>query len=453
MKMLIKLIILLISVPVYTQTFEVDTLYLNGSIDSRINIVVLGDGYLESELDSFDIHARRFIDYFFEEEPFNNYRNYFNVFTIKTPSNVSGAAMDPSKLIDNYYGSTFNSGGIDRLLVPTKYARITGALSSNFPQYDQVIMLVNSTKYGGSGGWVATSSVNAAAGEIVLHEVGHSIAGLADEYYAGDQYARERVNMTKETDPVMVKWKNWYGDFGVGIYQHCCGGNSAEWYRPHENCLMRSLGRAFCPVCLQTVITRIHKLTSPLESFTPTSETLEPDSFPVTFNIQLVKPLENSLKIEWVLNSGQINLNSESIDIEKNELSEGSNSLIVYIRDTTENIRIDNYDTIDVQSVRWTINNIPSGVKDITGNYSNMRLFLYPNPATESIHIKFEELPKPYMSVSLINISGQTVKSFKAGEIYSTDFTIDLSDLPGGAYILSIMENGYPVVSRKVVKE
>ena len=153
------------------------------------------------------------------------------------------------------------------------------------------------------------------------------------------------------------------------------------------------------------------------------------------------------------MNSGQINLNSESIDIEKNELSEGSNSLIVYIRDTTENIRIDNYDTIDVQSVRWTINNIPSGVKDITGNYSNMRLFLYPNPATESIHIKFEELPKPYMSVSLINISGQTVKSFKAGEIYSTDFTIDLSDLPGGAYILSIMENGYPVVSRKVVKE
>jgi hypothetical protein len=167
----------------------------------------------------------------------------------------------------------------------------------------------------------------------------------------------------------------------------------------------------------------------------------------------LVKPLENSLKIEWVLNSGQINLNSESIDIEKNQLAEGSNSLIVYIRDTTENIRIDNYDTIDVQSVRWTIKNVPSAVKDMTGNYSNLKLFLYPNPATESIHIKFEELPKPYMSVSLINISGQTVKSFNVDEIHSTDFTIDLSDLPNGAYILSIIENGYPVASRKVVKE
>jgi hypothetical protein len=300
---------------------------------------------------------------------------------------------------------------------------------------------------------VATSSVIQGAGEIVLHEVGHSIAGLKDEYYAGDQYAREGFNMTKETDPVMVKWKNWYGDFGVGIYQHCCGGNSAEWYRPHENCLMRSLGRAFCPVCLQTVIARIHKLTSPLESFTPTSETVVPDSFPVTFNIQLVKPLENSLKIEWVLNSGQINLNSESIDIEKNQLAEGSNSLIVYIRDTTQNIRIDNYDTIDVQSVRWTINNIPSGVKDISGNYSNMKLFLYPNPASESIHLRFAELPNPDMSVSLVNISGQTVKIIKAGEIQLTNFTIDLSDLRKGAYILNIMENGYPVVSRKVVRE
>ena len=100
-------------------------------------------------------------------------------------------------------------------------------LAKNFPNYDQVCILANTPYYGGSGGSYATTTLNTASNEIYAHEIGHSFAALSDEYYAGDGYAGERVNMTKETNPLLVKWKNWMNINGIGIYQHCCGGNSA----------------------------------------------------------------------------------------------------------------------------------------------------------------------------------------------------------------------------------
>jgi hypothetical protein len=74
------------------------------------------------------------------------------VFAIKVPSNVSGAADNPNQLIDNYFGSTYNYSGIERLLVPVHSAQIVNVLASQLPESDQVILIVNDTRYGGSGG-------------------------------------------------------------------------------------------------------------------------------------------------------------------------------------------------------------------------------------------------------------------------------------------------------------
>src|SRR5258708_7869266 len=82
-----------------------------------------------------------------------------------------------------YFGSTFNYAGIDRLLVPVNSSHIYSVLANNFPQYDQVFVVVNSTKYGGSGGFAATASINSSSAEIAIHEMGHSFAALRDEYW------------------------------------------------------------------------------------------------------------------------------------------------------------------------------------------------------------------------------------------------------------------------------
>src|SRR6185295_17090525 len=120
MQKVIKCLWLMLSVCVISnaQVFKIDTVLYNGSSEKRINIVFLSDGYQQSELDNYITDVRSIVLKLFAQEPFSEYSTYFNVFAIRVPSNVSGAAPDPSKPIDNYFGSTFNYGGIDRLLVP-----------------------------------------------------------------------------------------------------------------------------------------------------------------------------------------------------------------------------------------------------------------------------------------------------------------------------------------------
>ena len=81
-----------------------------------------------------------------------------------------------------------------------------------YPNVDELVMLVNDPRYGGSGGSVAVAS--ASAPEIALHELGHSFAGLADEYVDNDIPAlvsseyREGLfaNITQIQNPEVVPW-------------------------------------------------------------------------------------------------------------------------------------------------------------------------------------------------------------------------------------------------------
>lgn len=260
----IILLLLLNWMAVSAQVFEVDTIHYTGDITKRINLVILSDGYQQNELAKFVTDAESFSTAFFAESPYKEYKDYFNVLIIKVPSKESGAshpgtATDvtepnhPVKQVDNYFGSTFDYYNIHRLLVPTNGAAISNVLATNFPAYDQVLILTNSPYYGGSGGTYATASLHSSANEIAIHEIDHSLVRLKDEYYAGDGYASEGINMTQETNPSTVRWANWNNSNGVGVYQHCCSGNSASWYRPHQNCKMRYLGTRSVPFALKAL--------------------------------------------------------------------------------------------------------------------------------------------------------------------------------------------------------
>ncbi|WP_299986436.1 M64 family metallopeptidase [uncultured Pontibacter sp.] len=256
------------------QKFEVDTILYHGPSDKYINFVFLADGYQANELGKYIEDVKGTVDGIFAKPPFRENKVFFNVFAIKVPSKQSGASHPgtandesnqsaiPITKVDNYFGSTFDYGGIHRLLVPTNHMAISSVLASNFPEYDQVFVLVNSPYYGGSGGAYATSSTNVHSKEIAIHEIGHSFANLADEYWAGPQYARERPNMTQVSSPETVKWKQWLNNTGVGIYPY---EESPTWHRPHQRCSMRYLSTAsevihFCLVCNDTITKRIASL-------------------------------------------------------------------------------------------------------------------------------------------------------------------------------------------------
>ena len=153
----------------FSQLFPVEEIYKTGPDSNRIVLVFLGDGYLASQQDKYINDVKNMVDQLFEKSPFLEYKNFFNVYAIKVPSNVEGAATNPSNLIDNYFGSSFGVGGIERLLVPQNSSKAYQVLSANFPNYDQILMIVNSSTYGGSGGTIATMSTNVQSGEIGIH--------------------------------------------------------------------------------------------------------------------------------------------------------------------------------------------------------------------------------------------------------------------------------------------
>jgi hypothetical protein len=452
---------LLMGINAVAQVFDMDTILYNGSSAKQINLVILSDGYTNNELSKFVTDATNFTNVFFTEMPFANYKKYFNVIIVKVPSNQSGASHPgtandgpeppghPIIVVDNYFGSTFDYGGIHRLLVATKYTAIFNVLASNFPDYDQVLILVNSPYYGGSGGNYPVASTNALSAQIAAHELGHSFSGLKDEYWAGDNYAAEGINMTKQTDPLLVRWKNWIGTNGIGIYQHSGSGIAPQWYRPHQNCMMRYIGVPFCSVCIQGGVEKIHSLIKPLESYIPMESNVTGTLYPIKFKVNLIVPTPNTLKRNWTLNGSLIKRNIDSVLINENSLLSGTNTLRALIEDTTLLLRVDNH-TIHLSAVTWNISKNITGVKKITSSSSEIIIDLYPNPATEFINVRLRGEPKGNIKFELYDIQG---KRMRVSYLHSDSVnSIDINDLDSGIYFIKIFIDKNLISSRSIIR-
>lgn len=254
-----------VSINGYSQVFPLEVIKYNSSPDQVVNLVILGDGYTADQQDKFLEDVNRNVEDMLELEPWKSHKDKINVYAVKVISNKSGASNRPSEPVDNYFGSSFYTADIERLLYPTKLSKVYSVLNSNTPFFDLAVVMVNDSRYGGAGGAFATFSTHPQALQLMVHEIGHTFSGLADEYWAGDQYANEKANMTQNNNPGSVRWKSFLNISSVGIFPH---EESPKWYRPHQNCLMRFLGSPFCEVCKNEVNLTIDYLTEeePLES-------------------------------------------------------------------------------------------------------------------------------------------------------------------------------------------
>ena len=110
--------------------------------------------------------------------------------------------------------------------------------------------------------------------EVFIHELGHGLAGLADEYYTSDVAYQDFYNLSVEPwEPnitTMVNFKAKWADMvsestpiptpanpkysnTIGAYE---GGGymSKGIYRPYINCRMHSNDAdGFCPVCQRAI--------------------------------------------------------------------------------------------------------------------------------------------------------------------------------------------------------
>ena len=436
-------------------SFDIDTLVYSGTTENRINLVILGDGYQEHELDKFLDDSQIFLGKFFATTPVREYRSYFNVIAIKVISEESGAshpgtandefplANHPVKTVNNFFGSTFDYAGIHRLLVATNSFRISSVLASHFPEYDQAIILVNSPYYGGAGGQFPTASTDASSANVAIHELGHSFAGLSDEYWAGNQYARENINMTQVTDPASVRWNRWMDAEGVGVYQHCCGGNSAQWYKPYTSCKMQVSLMEFCPVCVEAFVEEFHFLVTPLEGHRPVEAVVEENMFPRTFALDLLHPDPSTLKTVWNLNGSVLAEDVDSVQLTGKELEEGNNRLVVSIYDETSFTRSEIHSDLHRYSVTWTIA-YSSEASVITSARRAFHLQTFPNPSSGQFLIEYQLDEASRVALHLMDVSGNVLQKGDAQlqEAGRHSVHLDLDQYPDGAYMLEIEVDG-----------
>ncbi|NBP67113.1 MAG: T9SS C-terminal target domain-containing protein [Cytophagia bacterium] len=446
------------------QTFLVDTIFVNGNLQDQINIVFLSDGYQQMEMDKYITDVNSMLSSLFDQVPFKNYKNYFNAFAIRVPSQESGAmhpqnSADPDCLgvpkvstINNYFGSTFDYAGIHRLLAITKPGAAASILANQLPQYDLVFVLVNSPYYGGAGGDIATSSTHNSASEISIHEIGHTFAFLADEYWAGSSYAAERPNLTQESNSSTIKWKSWLNVNGIGIYPHA---ESPTWYRPHQSCKMRLLGNPFCSVCTENFVERIHSLTKPIISFEPKTINLDLENTDLQFKLFTLKPSPNTLKIEWKKANTVIGKNIESVTVPVSDFNSKITSITATVIDTTSFTRNFNHLTTHLYSVQWIVkaDNI---VTEVFSSLYEFQVTVFPNPIKYQLTFNLEIPISGNVSVILTDVSGKVKKTLvnkrlNAG-LHSYEFPAsDVIPVPG-IYFLNFNLNGN-LITQRIIRE
>jgi hypothetical protein len=243
---------------------------LQGRSDGKgVDLIVTGDGFKVDELDDFRTAAQNYIDYLFEyDDNISNHKSAWNVHRLDSISETDCIdGIDNSThtcTTESVYGAYYWCGGTERLLC-INTSTVISKVSAVFPQYDNVIILVNSTKYGGAGytgSGLGTASLHSASNNVALHEMGHSFAGLADEYDYGSSSAPSSEpsspNVTINNDYTTVKWKIWMDDQNavlcgqnspscVGLFE---GGKYVETgvWRPVYNTIMRALNYPFVVV-------------------------------------------------------------------------------------------------------------------------------------------------------------------------------------------------------------
>ncbi|MCP5050477.1 MAG: peptidase M64 [bacterium] len=191
----------------------------NGPAEKKLDIVVLGDGYTEEEMGKFRKDAKRVTEALFSLEPYKSRRSDFNVRAVETPSPVSGINRPhPGVFKRTALSVHYSSFDSERYVLGYDNRRIRD-VSSAVP-YEFTVILVNERTYGGGGIYKLYTTLSADSGYgdyLIIHELGHHLAALADEYYTSQvSYELDskvtvepwEPNVTALLDKDNLKWKD-----------------------------------------------------------------------------------------------------------------------------------------------------------------------------------------------------------------------------------------------------
>ncbi|MBR3399829.1 MAG: peptidase M64 [Prevotella sp.] len=252
-----------------------ETMFQAADTTRCINIAFVAEGYTREEMPIYIEDVKKSIDALFSHEPFKSRKEVFNIIAVEPASEESGTSI-PRKGIwkRTALGSHFDTFYTERYLTTLHLKRLHDVLAG-LP-YEHIIVLVNTEVYGGGGilnSYNLSAAHHAKTLPVVVHEFGHSFAGLADEYayenepipmYPADiepwepnittlkDFHGKWEQMISKKTPVPTPADKKYAD-AVGVYEGA-GYSLNGVYRPMQDCRMRTNENpTFCPVCQKAI--------------------------------------------------------------------------------------------------------------------------------------------------------------------------------------------------------
>jgi hypothetical protein len=264
----------------YSQ-FEVVDL-VDGPEPSRaLDVVIVPEGYGREDEDKLRGDLARFAEAFASSEPYRSNRSRLHVRGIMAFSRESGVT-EPRKgvFLDTLLGATFNTFDSPRYLT-LMHTKIMREVASLAP-YDNVFVMVNSARYGGGGvynQWAVFTSDNEYDDYVMMHEFGHHMGGLGDEYYDSQMTMDEDALYPPGTEPwepnisaflgkdrKSIKWNDLISPdvpiptpetqehaTKIGLFEGA-GYKAKDLYRAQADCKMFHKGLIpFCAVCMRSL--------------------------------------------------------------------------------------------------------------------------------------------------------------------------------------------------------
>jgi len=254
------------------------------NVNKSLDIVIIPDGYTKKEMRLFRNDCQKFTKYLLNCSPYNQYKTKINLWGIEAISADTGTDIPGLGVWQNtILNTSFYTFDLERYLMTSDNKTLRN-IASLVP-YDQIYILVNSSKYGGGAiynQYAVCIRKNKYEDYIFVHEFGHSFAGLGDEYFTSKVAYNGFYPLDVEPkDPNLTtlvnfskKWKNmvdistpiptpddtlYYNK--IGAFEG--GGYEAKGvFRPMFDCSMKSKKyNNFCKICKNAIVNMLEFIT------------------------------------------------------------------------------------------------------------------------------------------------------------------------------------------------
>jgi hypothetical protein len=253
---------------------------LIGSRESTgLHWIIVGDGFTAGDQEELRTSALALGRELIDAPELALHTSVWNVHLLQAISRESGVDDSASnRFVDTAFDGALGCGSNARVAC-VDWARIQGALLAEGAPQAQITVILNTPTYLGSNsssGIVVSRHANSR--QVVLHEMGHRVAGLADEYVddvvAGEWlplYFEGRFpNVTRVASPELAPWRHWLVDSskGVGMFEGAFY-SANGFYRAKQDSLMRTLQAPLGEVNAEAWIRAQYRALPPLSAASP----------------------------------------------------------------------------------------------------------------------------------------------------------------------------------------